>query len=430
MAGGRGSRLKQLTTNRAKPAVHFGGNYRIIDFALSNCINSGIHKVGVLTQYKSHSLIKHLQSGWSPRGSFGDFLELLPADQTCENSLWYAGTADAVYQNIECIRAHQPENVLILAGDHVYKMDYGPMLAHHVASKAQVTIGCIEVPLAEASEFGIIEMDADTRIRSFVEKSNTPKPIADKPDRALASMGIYVFDAKFLMDLLHQDAGLTMSSHDFGKDVIPDAIEAGRVFAYPFSDIYDESKPGYWRDVGTVDAYWQANMELTGITPELNLYDEHWPIWTRPEQLPPAKFVLDDNGERGLAVDSLVSAGCIVSGATVHRSVMFVKSRVEPGSIIEDSLILPSASVGRRCRIRKAIIDAGCHIPDGMSIGFDPESDARCFHRSANGVTLVTREMLQGYVSPSQAVDMSQATPSIEQLKPVVTTPRLVLAAS
>lgn len=421
MAGGRGSRLKQLTSNRAKPAVHFGGNYRIIDFALSNCINSGINKVGVLTQYKSHSLIKHLQSGWNNRG---DFLELLPADQTCDNSLWYAGTADAVYQNIECIRAHQPENVLILAGDHIYKMDYGPMLAHHVASKAQVTIGCIEVPLADATEFGVIEMDANTRIHGFVEKSSTPKSMPGKPDRALASMGIYIFDARFLMDLLHQDAGLTMSSHDFGKDVIPDAIAAGRVYAYPFSDLYDESKPGYWRDVGTVDAYWQANLELTGITPELNLYDEEWPIWTRQEQLPPAKFVLDDNGERGMAVDSLISAGCIVSGATVHRSVMFVKSRVEPGSIIEDSLLLPDASVGRRCHIRKAIIDAGCHIPDGLTIGFDADSDARNFHRSPGGVTLVTREMLENYVQPLQVVEQSLLSSAPKQA------PRLSLAAS
>jgi glucose-1-phosphate adenylyltransferase len=403
MAGGRGARLQQLTQNRAKPAVHFGGNYRIIDFALSNCINSGIHRVGVLTQYKSHSLIKHLQSGWTfPRGNLGEFLELLPADQTCDNSLWYAGTADAVYQNIECIRAHQPEHVLILAGDHIYKMDYGTMLAHHVSSKAQVTIGCIEVPIADAREFGVIEMGKDTRITNFVEKSDTPPAMPDKPDRALASMGIYVFDARFLLDLLHQDAGLTMSSHDFGKDVIPDAIQAGRVFAYPFTDLYDEQKPGYWRDVGTVDAYWRANMELTGVTPELNLYDEHWPILTKQEQLPPAKFILDDNGERGLAVDSLVSAGCIVSGATVHRTVMFVKSRVEPGSVIEDSLILPSASIGRRCRIHRAIIDAGVQIPDGMAIGVDPERDARHFHRSPDGITLVTREMLLGYTHDIQ----------------------------
>jgi len=398
MAGGRGSRLQQLTLFRSKPAVHFGGKYRIIDFTLSNCINSGIRKVGVLTQYKSHSLIQHLQSGWSfLRGQPGEFIELLPADQTSDNSLWYAGTADAVYQNIECIRAHQPEYVLILAGDHIYKMDYGPMLAHHVASKAQVTIGCIEVPLSEADQFGVVEMDASTRILSFIEKSPTPKAMPGKPDRALASMGIYVFNARFLLDILRQDAGLTMSSHDFGKDVIPDAIAAGHVYAYPFSDLYDQQKLGYWRDVGTIDAYWQANMELTAVTPELNLYDDQWPIWTRQEQVPPAKFVFDGLNERGTAIDSLVSGGCIVSGASVHRSILFVKSRVDMGSVVVDSLLLPNATIGRRCTIRRAIIDAGCHIPDGMNIGCDAESDARNFHRSPGGVVLVTRDMLEDY---------------------------------
>jgi glucose-1-phosphate adenylyltransferase len=398
MAGGRGSRLQQLTLYRAKPAVHFGGKYRIIDFTLSNCINSGIRRVGVLTQYKSHSLLQHLQAGWSfLRGQPGEFIELLPADQTDENSLWYAGTADAVYQNIECIRAHQPEHVLILAGDHIYKMDYGPMLAHHVANKAHVTIGCIEVPLTEADQFGVIQMDASTRVSGFIEKSKTPPAMPGKPDRALASMGIYVFDARFLLHILNQDAGVTRSSHDFGKDVIPDAISAGRVYAYPFMDMYDHSKMGYWRDVGTVDAYWRANMELTTVTPELNLYDEHWPIWTRQEQVPPAKFVFDNVGERGAAIDSLVSGGCIVAGASVHRSVLFVQSRVEMGSVIEDSLLLPNATVGSRCTIRRAIIDAGCQIPDGMNIGCDAESDARYFHRSPGGVVLVTRDMLENF---------------------------------
>jgi glucose-1-phosphate adenylyltransferase len=401
MAGGRGSRLQQLTLYRSKPAVHFGGKYRIIDFTLSNCINSGIRRVGVLTQYKSHSLIQHLQSGWSfLRGQPGEFIELLPADQTSDNSLWYAGTADAVYQNIECIRAHQPEYVLILAGDHIYKMDYGPMLAHHVASEAQVTVGCIEVPLTEADQFGIVEMDASTRITSFIEKSSTPKPMPDKPDRALASMGIYVFSARFLLDILREDAGMSMSSHDFGKDVIPDAIAAGHVFAYPFRDMNDDGKLGYWRDVGTVDAYWQANMELTSVTPELNLYDDQWPIWTRQEQVPPAKFVFDNTHERGTAIDSLVSGGCIVSGASVHRSVIFVQAKVETGSVIEDSLLLPNASVGSRCLIRNAIIDAGCIIPDGMKIGCDAENDARHFHRSPGGVVLVTRDMLDNYAAP------------------------------
>lgn len=416
MAGGRGSRLHQLTLSRSKPAVHFGGKYRIIDFALSNCINSGIRKVGVLTQYKSHSLIQHLQAGWSfLRGDVGEFIELLPADQNADNSLWYAGTADAVYQNIECIRAHQPKHVLILAGDHVYKMDYGPMLAHHVASGAQVTIGCIEVPIGEASEFGVVEVDADTRIRGFIEKSPNPKPMPDKPDRALASMGIYVFDARFLLDRLREDAGVSKSSHDFGHDVIPGAIRAGRVYAHRFQDMYEPARQAYWRDVGTIDAYWKANLELTGVTPELNLYDETWPIWTRQEQVPPAKFVLDDQGQRGLAIDSLVAGGCIVSGATVHRSVMFVQSRVEPGSIISDSLLLPNASVGRDCEIHNAIIDAGVQIPDGMKIGVNPAVDALHFHRSPGGITLVTRDMVEGYTAAELMVPppLRQQSPRI-----------------
>ena len=399
MAGGRGSRLRHLTIQRAKPAVHFGGMFRIIDFTLSNCINSGIRRIGVLTQYKSHSLIQHLQSGWSfLRGQFGEFIELLPADQASDNSLWYAGTADAVYQNIDCIRAHQPAYVLILAGDHIYKMDYGPMLAQHVETKAQITIGCIEVPLAEAGDFGTVAVDGDNRITAFVEKSPTPPVVPGKPDRALASMGIYVFDAQFLLDRLYSDAGFTLSSHDFGHDVIPAAIRDAQVYAYQFCDLYDASKQGYWRDVGTVDAYWHSNIELTDVVPELNLYDEYWPIWTRQEQVPPAKFVFDDERGRGLAIDSLVSGGCIVSGAMVNRSVLFVNARADAGSFIEDSLLLPDVSVGRRCRIRKAVIDAGCVIPDDMEIGLDEAADARLFHRTRGGVTLVTRDMLtQGF---------------------------------
>lgn len=400
MAGGRGSRLKQLTLSRSKPAVHFGGKYRIIDFTLSNCINSGIRKIGVLTQYKSHSLLQHLQCGWNfLRGEVGEFIEMLPADQRADNSLWYAGTADAVYQNIECILAHQPKYVLILAGDHIYKMDYGPMLAHHVACGAQVTVGCIEVPLADASQFGVVDMDADTRIRGFVEKSPTPQPMPGKPDRALASMGIYVFEARFLLDLLRRDAHKAVSSHDFGHDVIPAAINAGQVYAFRFQDMYDETRPAYWRDVGTIDAYWEANMELTGVTPELDLYDATWPIWTWQEQVPPAKFVLDDQGQRGTAIDSLVAGGCIVTGATVHRSLLYVQARVEPGSNISGSLLLPNASVGRNCEIHNAIIDAGVQIPDGMMIGVDAERDARLFHRSPGGITLVTREMIEDYTT-------------------------------
>jgi len=397
MAGGRGSRLRQLTLHRAKPAVPFGGKFRIIDFTLSNCVNSGIRRIGVLTQYKSHSLIQHLQMGWGfMRGQFGEFIELLPAEQRSDSSLWYSGTADSVYQNLDFIRAHQPENVLILAGDHIYKMDYGAMLAHHAQTGAEVTVACIEVPLSDATEFGVVEMDADTRIRNFVEKSPNPQPMPGKPDTALASMGIYVFNARFLLEWLHRDAGLANSSHDFGKDVIPSAILDAKVYAYPFRDLYEPEKQGYWRDVGTVDAFWQANIELTDVVPELNLYDERWPIWTRQEQVPPAKFVFADERGRGLAIDSLVSGGCIVSGAAVNRSVLFVNARAEAGSIIEESLLLPGVTVGAQCKIQRAIIDTGCHIPDGTSIGIDIESDRRNFHVTSSGITLVTRDMLLG----------------------------------
>ena len=398
MAGGRGSRLRQLTLHRAKPAVPFGGKYRIIDFTLSNCVNSGIRRVGVLTQYKSHSLIQHLQLGWSfMRGQFGEFIELLPAEQRSDSSLWYAGTADSVYQNRDFIRQHQPEHVLILAGDHIYKMDYGAMLAHHAQTGAELTVACIEVPIADASEFGVVDIDADTRIRNFVEKSPHPTPMPGRPDTALASMGIYVFSARFLLEWLDRDAGLANSSHDFGKDVIPSVIHsAGKAYAYLYRDLYEPQKPGYWRDVGTVDAYWQANLELADVVPELNLYDARWPIWTRQEQVPPAKFVFADKRGRGQAIDSLVSGGCIVSGATIERSVLFVNARAEAGSRIEQSLLLPGVSVGENCRIQRAIIDSGCRIPDHMNIGLDREADRRHFHVTPSGITLVTRDMLYG----------------------------------
>ncbi len=396
MAGGRGSRLMQLTTNRAKPAVPFGGKFRIIDFTLSNCINSGIRRVGVLTQYKSRSLIRHLQLGWGfLRGQFGEFVELLPAEQRTENPSWYAGTADAVFQNIDFIRTHQPAYVLVLAGDHIYKMDYGKMLAHHVENEAQLTVGCIEVPCSEATEFGVMQVDVSTRILGFDEKPKQPKPMPGRTDVALASMGIYVFDARFLLDWLLRDARLESSSHDFGKDIIPSAIQTGKVFAYPFRDLYEPEKQGYWRDVGTVDAYWRGNLELTGVVPELNLYDDDWPIWSHQEQVPPAKFVFDDPDQRGLAVDSVVSGGCIVSGASVRRSVLFINARVDAHSVVEDSLLLPGVRVGRNCRIHRAVIDEGCTIPDGTVIGENPEQDRRLYHVSQSGVTLVTSEMLE-----------------------------------
>jgi glucose-1-phosphate adenylyltransferase len=396
MAGGRGTRLKQLTLNRAKPAVPFGGKFRIIDFTLSNCINSGIRRVGVLTQYKSRSLIRHLQHGWGfLRGQFGEFVELLPAEQRSELSSWYAGTADAVFQNLDFIRTHQPAYVLILAGDHIYKMDYGKMLAHHVESEAQVTVGCIEVPCAEARDFGVMAVDETTRVLAFEEKPREPKPMPGRSNTALASMGIYVFDARFLLDWLLRDAGIDSSSHDFGKDIIPSAIRSAKVVAYPFRDLYEPEKQGYWRDVGTVDAYWRANLELTEVVPELNLYDQDWPIWTHHPQVPPAKFVFDDGDKRGFAVDSVVSGGCIVSGATVRRSVLFVNARVDAHSVVENSVLLPGVRVGSHCRIRRAVIDEDCVIPDGTVIGENPETDRKLYHLSPGGVTLVTAEMLQ-----------------------------------
>jgi glucose-1-phosphate adenylyltransferase len=396
MAGGRGARLKQLTANTAKPAVPFGGKFRIIDFTLSNCINSGVRRVGVLTQYKSHALIRHLQMGWGfMRGQFGEFVELLPAEQRSEGTSWYTGTADAVYQNIPFIRQHQPAHVLILAGDHIYKMDYGPMIAQHVANNAKVTVGCLEVPLTDASEFGVMTVDGSNRVVAFDEKPKDPKPMPGKPDATLASMGIYVFDARFLLDTLSKDAGVSESSHDFGHDIIPRAIAESDVFAYPFRDLYDSSKQGYWRDVGTVDAFWKANLELTDVLPELNLYDDRWPIWTHAAQLPPAKFILDKPEARGCAIDSMVSAGCIIAGAEVRNSVLFNNARIETGSLIAHSVVLPGVTIGRNCRINKAVIDEGCVIPDGTEIGEGTAGNASWYHVTKSGVTLVTPEMLE-----------------------------------
>lgn len=394
LAGGRGSRLEDLTQWRAKPAVPFGGKFRIIDFPLSNCINSGIGQVGVITQYKSHSLIRHIQRGWGfLRGELGEFVELLPAQQRIETS-WYEGTANAVLQNLDIIRSHNPEYVLILAGDHVYKMDYGTMLAAHVENDADITVGCIEVPLEDASAFGVMSVDSDLEITEFIEKPEHPKPLPGQPDKALASMGIYVFSTRILFDELLRDQELsTLSSHDFGKDIIPSVIQRLRVCAFPFRDPVN-NKPAYWRDVGTVDSLWQANMELVGVSPELNLYDADWPIWTYQEQLPPAKFVFDDENRRGYAVDSMVAGGCIVSGAHVVRSLLFSKVIVHSFSTIEDSVVYPDVDIGRHCRIRKALIDRGCRIPEGTVIGYDHEEDSRRFHVSARGVVLITPEML------------------------------------
>jgi len=393
LAGGRGSRLGRLTDWRAKPAVPFGGKFRIIDFPLSNCINSGIRRIGVLTQYKSHSLIQHIQKGWGfLRGEFGEFIELWPAQQRIETS-WYAGTADAVYQNLDIIRNLDPSYVLVLAGDHVYKMDYGPMIAYHVERGADVTVGAIEVPAREAYAFGVMGVDESWRVLRFAEKPAAPETLPGRPDTVLASMGIYLFNTAFLYEQIIKDADTAASAHDFGHNVLPSLIGAYRVVAYPFRDPHT-GRQAYWRDVGTIDAYWHANMELIHVTPELNLYDQEWPIWTYQEQLPPAKFVFDDDGRRGMAVDSMVSGGDIISGATVRRSLLFSNVRVEAGSEVLDAVVLPDVSIGRGCRLREVVIDKGCVVPDGSVIGEDLVADARKYHVTENGVVLVTPEML------------------------------------
>ncbi len=393
LAGGRGTRLKHLTLWRAKPAVPFGGKFRIIDFPLSNCINSGIRRIGVLTQYKAHSLLQHVQKGWGfLRGEFGEFVELLPAQQRIEAS-WYSGTADAVYQNIDIIRHHDPNFVLILAGDHVYKMDYGPMLAAHVANGADTTVGCIEVPLDRAREFGVMSINAVSRVTGFIEKPSEPKPIPGRKDVALASMGIYIFNTAFLYEQLTRDAQESKSAHDFGKDILPYIIQRYNVMAYPFREPHGH-KEAYWRDVGNVDAFWEANMELIGVTPELNLYDDEWPIWTYQEQLPPAKFIFDDDGRRGMAVDSMVSGGDIISGSTVRHSLLFSNVSVSDYCTIEDSLILPNVAIGERCRLKKVIVEKGCTLPPDTVIGENPLDDAKRYYVSPGGVTVVTPEML------------------------------------
>jgi glucose-1-phosphate adenylyltransferase len=393
MAGGRGSRLKQLTQWHSKPAIPFGGKFRIIDFTLSNCVNSGIRRIGVLTQYKAHSLIQHIQKGWGfLRGEFNEFVELMPAQQRIHET-WYAGTADAIYQNIDIIRNHKPSYVLILGGDHVYKMDYGPMIAYHVENSADVTIGCIEVPLAEATSFGVMSVTADGRITKFLEKPEHPEPVPGRDDAALVSMGIYVFNTDFLIEQLIRDADTKDSNRDFGKDIVPLAVQRYRTYAYSFREPLKGGN-AYWRDVGTVDAYWQANQELIGVTPDLNLYDDKWPIWTYQEQLPPAKFVFNDDSRRGMAVDSMVSGGCVVSGASVLHSLLFSNVRINSYSSVEDSVILPGVEIARHCRIKKAVIDQGCRIPKDMVIGEDPVEDAKRFHVTPSGVTLVVPEML------------------------------------
>ncbi len=395
LAGGQGSRLYELTAWRAKPAVPFGGKFRIIDFPLSNCVNSGIRQVGVLTQYKAHSLIQHLVLGWSYfKRELGEYLEVLPASQRVGGE-WYQGTADAIYQNLDIIRTHRPEYVMVLSGDHIYKMDYGPMLAFHVESGADMTVSCLEVPLAEAARsYGVMQIDAEQRIVGFEEKPAEPKPIPGQPGLCMASMGNYVFKTEFLYDQLIADAARTDSSHDFGKDIIPSIISRHMVYAYPFRDP-DTGDRAYWRDVGTLDAFWKANMELMTVTPELNLYDQEWPILTHQAQLPPAKFVFNDEDRRGMATDSMVSGGCIISGARLNRTLLFSNVVVNARASVEDTVVLPDVTIGEGARISRAIIDRGCKVPTGMVIGENADDDRRRgFRVSEGGIVLVTPEML------------------------------------
>ena len=400
LAGGRGSRLLELTDRRAKPAVYFGGKSRIVDFALSNALNSGIRRIAVATQYKAHSLIRHLQMGWNFfRPERNESFDILPASQRVSETMWYLGTADAVYQNIDIIEGHASRFIVLLAGDHVYKMDYEIMLQQHVESRADVTVGCLEMPRAESSAFGIMDVDENDVIQSFLEKPADPPPMPGKPDKSLASMGIYVFDTKFLFDQLRRDANDPNSSHDFGKDVIPYIVKNGKAVAHQFSRSCVRSggdQPSYWRDVGTVDAYWSANIDLTDVLPDLDLYDRSWPIWSYAEITPPAKFVHDEEGRRGEAVTSLVSGGCIVSGAALRRSLLFTGVRLHSHAKVENAVVLPYVDVGEHVRLSNVVVDRGVKIPRDLVVGEDPELDSRRFRRTPNGICLITQPMIDG----------------------------------
>jgi glucose-1-phosphate adenylyltransferase len=397
LAGGRGSRLHHLTDRRAKPAVYFGGKFRIVDFALSNCLNSGIRRIGVITQYKSHSLLRHLQRGWAfLKSEMNEFVDLLPAQQRMDEETWYRGTADAVSQNQDILDSYGAEYVVVLGGDHIYKMNYALMLADHVAKGRECTVACIEVPRDEAKAFGVMAVDADWNITDFVEKPPEPPTVPGKPDRALASMGIYIFNAKYLYAELARDMADETSSHDFGKDIIPRAMRRGQAAAHPYALSCVGSKVGeapYWRDVGTIDSYWDANIDLTATEPLLNLYDTSWPIWTHQPQLAPAKFVHNSDERRGQAVESMVSGGSIISGS-VLRSVLFSQVRVHSWSQVEWSVLLPGVTVGRHVRLKRVVVDRGCALPDGLVVGEDAQADAARFFRTDSGITLITAEML------------------------------------
>jgi glucose-1-phosphate adenylyltransferase len=398
LAGGRGTRLMELTDTRAKPAVYFGGKFRIIDFALSNALNSGIRRMAVATQYKAHSLIRHLQYGWNFfRPERNESIDILPASQRVSEQQWYVGTADAVYQNIDIIEDHDPRYIVILAGDHIYKMDYEKMLQQHVDSGADVTVGCVAVPLEEASAFGVMHVDASDKIVAFLEKPSDPPAMPGNPKMALASMGIYVFDTKFLFAELRRDAADPKSQHDFGGDIVPRLVEQGRAVAHPFDRSCvrsPEEKSAYWRDVGTLDAYYAAHIDLTDVVPELDLYDDDWPIWTYNQGNAPAKFVHDDETRRGMAVSSLVSGGCIVSGAELRKSLLFTNVHVHSYANVEGAVILPSVVIGRHARLRNVIIERGVEIPEGLEVGFDPELDAKRFRVTAKGISLITPRMI------------------------------------
>lgn len=398
LAGGRGTRLKDLTATRAKPAVHFGGKFRIIDFALSNCINSGIRRIGVITQYQSHTLVQHIQRGWSFfSDEMNEFVDLLPAQQRIHGEHWYRGTADAITQNLDIIRRYKATYIVILAGDHIYKQDYSRMLIDHVEKDAHCTVACMPVPVEQASAFGIMAVDEQKKIIDFIEKPPHPPCIPGDPGKALASMGIYIFNADYLYQMLDEDNHDENSSHDFGKDIIPKVTRAGQAWAHPFPLSCVQSDPDaepYWRDVGTLEAYWRANLDLASVTPELDIYDKQWPIRTHMESLPPAKFVQDRSGSHGMTLNSLVSGGCIISGSVVVQSVLFPRVRINSFCNIDSSVLLPDVWVGRSCRLRRCIIDRACEIPEGMVIGENAEDDAHRFYRSDEGIVLVTRTML------------------------------------
>lgn len=403
LAGGRGSRLMELTDVRAKPAVFFGGKTRIIDFALSNALNSGIRKMAIATQYKAHSLIRHCQRGWSFfRAERNEYLDILPASQRINENLWYLGTADAVYQNIDIVDSYQVEYVLVLAGDHIYKMDYEIMLQQHVDNDADVTVGCLTVPREEATGFGVMATDKTSRITDFLEKPADPPGMPDDPDMALASMGIYVFKWSFLRDILIRDAADPDSKHDFGGDIIPYIVKNGKAVAHRFVDScvkQDAQAPAYWRDVGTIDAFWKANIDLTDFSPELDLWDKSWPIWTYSESVPPAKFIHDEADRRGSAISSLVAGGCIISGTKIRNSLLFTQVHTNSYASLEHAVVLPYVNIGRSAKLKKVVIDRGVEIPEGLVVGEDPDEDAKWFRVSEEGVTLITKSMMRKWAA-------------------------------